>query len=89
MGQAKPACCIRPPRACPQHLPRWVILPGRLHESPARTRAAIHPTSDHVHEVLRGPMKGIEPDDYKYELLFDRLECLLALTVGHLQAGPV
>ncbi len=47
------------------------------------------PTSDHIHEVLREPMRGIEPDNYKYELLFDRLECLLALTVGHLQAGPV
>ena len=34
-------------------------------------------------------MKGIEPDDYRYELLFDHFECLLAMTVGHFQAGPV
>lgn len=47
------------------------------------------PTSDHLIEVLRETMRDIEPDDYKYDALFDRFECLLALTVGHIQAGPV
>jgi hypothetical protein len=47
------------------------------------------PTSDYLSELLRGPMREIEPDDWKYETLFDRFECLLALTIGHIQAGPV
>jgi hypothetical protein len=58
---------------------------GRLPELERRYT----PTSDHIHEVLREPMKGIEPDDYRYDLLFDRFECLLAMTAGHLQFGPV
>jgi hypothetical protein len=47
------------------------------------------PTSDRLHNVIREPARDIEPDDNKYDSLFDRFECLLALTNGHIQAGPV
>jgi hypothetical protein len=43
--------------------------------------------SDYLHAVLREPLRDIEPSDQRYEMLFDRFECLAALTVGHIEIG--
>ena len=42
------------------------------------------PASDYLHKVLRQPLRDIEPDDFRYDFLFDRFECFLSLVVGHL-----
>lgn len=39
----------------------------------------LYPLSEHLHAELRGPLKSVVPDDEEYDLLFDRVEYLLAL----------
>ena len=38
--------------------------------------------SDWVHDALRQPLKSLIPDDYSYDLAFDKLEILIALGFG-------
>lgn len=46
------------------------------------------PASDYLHSTLREPFRSIEPSDQRYDMLFDQFECLVALTVGHIEVGP-
>jgi hypothetical protein len=42
------------------------------------------PLGEYFHEQLRPLFRDIEPDDRAYDCLFDRFDCLLSLTYGHL-----
>lgn len=46
------------------------------------------PLSDYLHEQLRTPLRSLEPDDHAYDLAFDRFECMLAIVIGNMNAGP-
>jgi len=45
------------------------------------------PVSDHVHSLLREPIRELQPDDREFDLAFDRFELYRSLTIGRLQRG--
>lgn len=72
-----PAIAMTPHRVFERELANEILYPGR-------NQNYYVPVSEHMHEILRGPLRRYVRDDRKYDILFDKFEFLFSAVCAHL-----